>query len=82
MLHPFGAGLRRFLFEPNTVATRRLIQERVEEALRLWEPRIALNSVRVEGDPADPQSAVITVEYQLVATGDGGRATLAVRLGG
>ena len=53
MLRPFGAGLGRFLFEPNTAATRQLMQERVENALRLWEPRLRLLSVEVEADPAD-----------------------------
>ena len=48
MLQPFGAGLGRFLFEPNTTATRRLIQERVEASLTLWEPRIRLQTVEVE----------------------------------
>lgn len=63
----FGGGAGGFLFEPNTVGTRRRVQERIEEALRQWEPRIALQSVSVEEDPDDPQSAIATVRYQLVA---------------
>lgn len=63
----FGGGAGRFLFEPNTVGTRRRVQERIEEALAQWEPRIALQSVSVEEDPDDPQSAIATVRYQLVA---------------
>lgn len=66
-LPEFGGGAGRFLFEPNTVATRRLVQERIEEALRRWEPRIALQAVSVEEDPDDPQAAVATIRYQLVA---------------
>lgn len=81
MLRPFGAGLGRFLFEPNTTANRRLIQERVETALRLWEPRIRLREVRVDEDPNDPQQVIITLDYGLVATGTGERLALTVNLG-
>jgi phage baseplate assembly protein W len=63
----FGGGAGRFLFEPNTVGTRRRVQERIEDALRAWEPRIELQSVRVDEDPDDPQAAVATIRYQLVA---------------
>jgi hypothetical protein len=66
-LPDFGGGAGRFLFEPNTVGTRRRVQERIEEALRRWEPRIGLQAVTVEEDPDDPQSAIATIRYQLVA---------------
>ena len=66
-LPEFGGGVGRFLFEPNTVATRRLVQERIEEAMKRWEPRVALESVTVEEDPDDAQSAIATVRYRLVA---------------
>jgi len=66
-LPEFGGGAGRFLFEPNTVGTRRRVQERIEESLRRWEPRIALQAVSVEEDPDDPQSAIATIRYQLVA---------------
>lgn len=81
MLSSFGAGLGRFLFEPNTTASRRLIRDQVENALRLWEPRIRLQDVRVEADPKDPQQVVITLEYGLVSTGTAERLALTVNLG-
>ena len=37
-LASFGGGLRRFLFEPNTVATRAQIEDRITRALQAWEP--------------------------------------------
>ena len=80
LLGTFGGGLRHFLFEPNTVATRRLMQERIEDALRLWEPRITLEDVRVEADPLDEQGVVVTIAYRLVATQARGRVDLSVRL--
>lgn len=81
-LPSFGAGLRRFLFEPNTVATRFQIEDRITKALQQWEPRIAVQSIEVEEDPRDPQSAVATIHYQLVATQGTARVTVNVRLGG
>lgn len=67
-LPTFGAGLQRFLFEPNTAATQFQIQDRITTALQLWEPRISLTSVDVEPDPSDAQAAVATIEYKLVST--------------
>jgi phage baseplate assembly protein W len=64
----FGGGLRRFLFEPNTVATQSQIQERITQALQLWEPRILVSQVDVQQDPSDPQAAIATIAYKLVAT--------------
>ena len=56
MLPEFGGGLGRFLFEPNNVTTRHLIEDRIAKALAQWEPRIAVESVEVEADPQDPQA--------------------------
>jgi uncharacterized protein len=81
MLPTFGAGLRRFLFEPNTPATRRLIAERIQESLRLWERRIAIEDVLVEPDPTESQAVLVTIEYRLIATNASGQVTLAVNLG-
>jgi phage baseplate assembly protein W len=64
MLPQFGTDLRERLFEPNTVATRRLIQERIASALKRWEPRVAIESIVVEQDPDDETSAIATVEYR------------------
>jgi len=80
MLASFGAGLGQFWFEPNTTATRRLIQERVENALRLWEPRIQLQNVQVEADPTNAQQVLIAIAYELVATGTQENLALTVNL--
>jgi len=81
-LPAFGAGLRRFLFEPNTVATRFQLEDRIARALRQWEPRIVVKSIEVEEDPRDPQSAVATIHYQLVATQAAAQVTVNVKLAG
>jgi phage baseplate assembly protein W len=67
-LPEFGGGLARFLFEPNTVTTRRLIEDRITKALSEWEPRIRIEAIDIEPDPDDPQAAIATITYKLVAT--------------
>jgi uncharacterized protein len=79
-LPEFGGGLRRYLFEPNTVATRNSIQEQIETALAIWEPRIVIESVDVQEDPSDPETAIATIAYKLVATQTSERLTVAVAL--
>ncbi len=67
-LSEFGGNLKRFLFEPNTVTTRHLIEDRIMKALATWEPRIQVQSVTVDPDLEDTQAAIATVAYKLVAT--------------
>jgi len=63
MLPRFGCGLRRFLMQPNTTATRSQMQREIETALRTWEPRIALERVDVlPGD--DPSLVLVQVAYR------------------
>lgn len=76
----FGGGLQRFLFEPNTVATQSQIQDRITKALQLWEPRILVSQVDVQQDPSDPQAAIASIAYQLVATQVQQTVTLSVQL--
>lgn len=74
-----GGGLRRYLFQPNTVATRRLIQEAIVQSVGRWEPRVSLEEVTVEEAEDDPQAAVATLRYQLVATQASDQLRLRVR---
>lgn len=82
MLPRFGGGLRGYLFEPNTVATRHQIGERIRRALSMWEPRINVDDVAVDPDPRDPQAAIATVRYKLVATRAAAQISLGVKLSG
>lgn len=82
MLPEFGGGLRRSLLEPNTVATRQLVKERIERALTIWEPRVVVESVSVDPAPEDPQSAIATIEYRLVASQARERVAVTVSLAG
>jgi phage baseplate assembly protein W len=76
----FGAGLAGLLFEPNTATTRQIIRDRIERALAEWEPRVRVVSVLVDEDPADPEAAIATITYRLVATRAIERVSLSVSL--
>lgn len=80
-LADFGGGLGRFLFEPNTASTRMLIQERIATALAKWEPRIRVDAVQVDPDPDDPQAAIATITYRLIATQQRERVAVTIGLG-
>ena len=68
MLPEFGAGLRNFVFEPNSPATRRAVEHAVRQALIDWEPRITLEAVTVTPDDSDPSLLLIQVDYVVRAT--------------
>jgi phage baseplate assembly protein W len=82
MREEFGGGLRRFLFEPNTVTTRQLIGERITHAIERWEPRVTVQEVRVEADENDPRLVAVTILFRLVATQAFGRLGLTLQLEG
>ncbi len=81
-LAQFGGSLRLFLFEPNTVTTRHLIADRITKALAEWEPRIIVQNVEVEVDPGDPQAAIATITYKLIAMQIAARVSLGMTLAG
>jgi phage baseplate assembly protein W len=80
-LPDFGAGLSRFLFEPNNPATHARIEDSITRALARWEQRIAVEAVDVVPDPAEPSSALATIAYRLVATGAREMTTASIPLG-
>jgi hypothetical protein len=68
MLPEFGAGLRRYVFEPSSAATYRAIEQSVEQALIDWEPRIDIDSVTVTPDEDEPNLLLIAVDFVVRAT--------------
>ena len=58
----FGCGLRRFLMQPNSPATRAGIQREIETALALWEPRIRVLELRV-GTTDERSTVQIELHY-------------------
>lgn len=64
----YGVGLRRFLFAPNNVATRALLQQAVTQAIERDEPRVRLDAVEILPDPAEPTLLRIRVRYFLASS--------------
>lgn len=81
-LPSFGCGLDRYLYEPNNVATLRLISEDVQQALIRWEPRIRVDAVTASVNLADARAVDVTINYTLVATGIRERMQLSVSSAG
>jgi len=81
MLPAFGAGLRRFLFEPNIPATHRQIEDSVRRAVTRWEPRVNLDAITVTAAPEDSAAARVDLHYRLVATGTAGDLNVSVAVG-
>jgi phage baseplate assembly protein W len=62
----FGCGLRRYLMEPNSAATRASMQQDIDAALSRWEPRILVTNVAVT--PGEERSLVwIAISYVRLA---------------
>ena len=62
MLPTFGCGLRRYLMEPNSLATRTGMAEDISASLQRWEPRITLVNVAVTPGE-DPSLVWIEIAY-------------------
>ena len=77
----FGVGLERVVHEPNTLALRGNLEERIAEHLKAFEPRILIDRIAVaEGD--DSASLLVTIAYRLRATGVVGQVAAQVPVGG
>jgi uncharacterized protein len=59
----FGAGLRTFVFDPNSAATHRRVESEVRRALVEWEPRITVESVRAYPDDKRPTVLLVEIDY-------------------
>jgi phage baseplate assembly protein W len=65
----YGCDLRRYLFAPNTLATRRLIATEVARAINRFEDRIDLTSVDVLASEQEPAEVDIVVNYTIRRSG-------------
>jgi phage baseplate assembly protein W len=66
----FGCAIHDLTFASNDPTTHGLIRYHVQEALALWEPRIAVADIRVRADPEEPATVVIEIDYVLRATNE------------
>lgn len=76
----YGAGLARFLFEPNNAGTHARMREAMQRALARWERRIQVEDVEVIAHPSEAETALATITYRLVATASRERISLAIPL--
>jgi phage baseplate assembly protein W len=65
----FGANLKSLVFAPNNSATANLACFYVEDALRIWEPRIQVDDIQVQNDNTGGR-LVIEIRYRIKATND------------
>ncbi|MBK8814431.1 MAG: GPW/gp25 family protein [Methylococcaceae bacterium] len=79
MREAFGCGLRQYLFEPNTAATRQRIRDTITHSISRWEPRVVVDDVSVEADDDDQRRAAVTIFFRLVATQASGRLGLSLQ---
>jgi len=61
----FGAGLRRFLFQPNSLETRTRLRLAIEEAMRRDLPRLTLEGVDVASVAREPERLDIAVRFRI-----------------
>lgn len=78
----FGAGLSRFVDQPNTLETRRRLRELLLQSLAAWEPHIAVEEVTVDELPDQPTAVRVDVAYQLRRTGLRKQLGMTMTLGG
>ncbi|KRB43011.1 GPW/gp25 family protein [Terrabacter sp. Root181] len=77
----FGCGLRRFLMEANTPATRAAIARDIRSAITLWEPRVRLESVDVS-PTGDPSAVLVDIIYTQIRDESVGAVQLTVPVAG
>ena len=78
----FGAGLQRFLHEPNTLTTRRQIRDVITTSLQRWEPRIMLDRVDVWENEERLDTVRIEIIYRLRRTNQAQQMGITLELEG
>ena len=69
LMHPdFGCGIHDLVFAPNNTGTAGLARFAVQDALVRWEPRIDVEEVEVQADPAQAELLLISVSYRVRMT--------------
>jgi phage baseplate assembly protein W len=63
MLPAFGAGLRRFLFAPNSAVTHGRVEDAVRNALIDQEPRITVERVNAYAAEDEPNLMRIEIDF-------------------
>jgi Bacteriophage baseplate protein W len=64
----FGTKAQESVFAPGSVQNLRDLERSIAEAVRTYEPRVDLDSVRAEADPLDESRVTVSVEYRIRRT--------------
>ncbi|WP_339207681.1 GPW/gp25 family protein [Paenibacillus sp. FSL K6-3182] len=64
----FGCGLRDFVFGTTDETSLRLIASDVQEAIRIWEPRVKDVEVEVKSDRQNNGRVLMSVSYAVRST--------------
>jgi uncharacterized protein len=66
----FGCKAPRLVFAPGSVQYLGLLETTIREAVRDWEPRVELEEVRAEIDPADETETrvIVSISYRVRRT--------------
>ncbi len=79
MRRDYGAGLRQLVHDPNNDALRAVVQHQIAKAVGRWEPRVAVESVRVA---ADGENLVAEIRYVVRRTRQFQSLSVPIGLGG
>jgi phage baseplate assembly protein W len=66
----FGCRIWELLFEPINANTLGLMSEAVREAIGRWEPRVALDDVRLDTANSSQGQVIIEIDYTVQTTND------------
>lgn len=64
----FGCSLDRFVFDSTDETTLRLMESNIEEAIRIWEPRVTDVEIAAELDRRDSGKLLIRIDYRVRST--------------
>ncbi|MGW0809036.1 GPW/gp25 family protein [Nonomuraea sp. NPDC002799] len=64
----FGTKAQESVFAPGSVQSLRDLERSIADAVRAYEPRVELDAVRAEADPADESRVTVSVEYRVRRT--------------
>jgi phage baseplate assembly protein W len=64
----FGCSLDRFVFDSTDETTLHLLEANIEEAIRIWEPRVTDVEIKAEPDRTDPGKLLLHIDYRVRST--------------
>ena len=66
----FGAGVADYVMQPNSAVTRTNLASAIRQALVRWEPRIELETVRVDPVDGEPSQVTVAIDYRIRQTNE------------